>query len=198
MDGAEALRAVEREMPDLVILDIIMPKVDGVEVCRQLREWSPVPIIMLTAKGDEEDKVKCLDLGADDYINKPFSIKELLSRVRAVLRRTKDATTPPTLTPFTSGNLSIDFAERRVTVAEREVKLTPTEYSILPELVLNAGKVLTHNMLLTKVWGQEYRDVRHYTHVFISRLRRKIESNLRDASCIQTISGVGYRFEHRE
>jgi len=198
MDGTEALRAVEREMPDLVILDIMMPKIDGVEVCRQLREWSQVPIIMLTAKGDEEDKVKCLDLGADDYINKPFSIKELLSRVRAVLRRAKDAMTPPTPTPFTSGDLSVDFAERRVTVAGREVKLTPTEYSVLQELVLNAGKVLTHNMLLDKLWGQECRDARHYTHVFISRLRRKIEPNLRDASCIHTIPGVGYRFEHRE
>jgi len=198
MDGAEALRAVEREMPDLVILDIMMPKVDGVEVCRQLREWSQIPIIMLTAKGDEEDKVKCLDLGADDYINKPFSIKELLSRVRAVLRRTKDATTPPTPTPFTSGDLSVYFAERRVTVAGREVKLTPTEYSVLQELVLNAGKVLTHNMLLTKIWGQEYMNENHLVHVFISRLRKKIEPNLRDASCIHTVPGAGYRFEHRE
>jgi len=194
MDGAEALETVERELPDLVILDIMMPKMGGFEVCRRLREWSQIPIIMLSARGDEGDKVKCLDLGSDDYITKPFGAHELIARVRAVLRRTEAAGTIPTQTSFTSGDLQINFAQRRVTIADKEVKLTPTEYSLLQEFVLNAGNVLTHTYLLNKVWGLEYREEREYLHVFIRRLRAKLESDPTNPRYIMTVPGVGYQF----
>ncbi|MBI2288546.1 MAG: response regulator transcription factor, partial [Chloroflexi bacterium] len=159
-NGIEALQTFETELPDLVLLDIMMPKMDGFEVCRRLREWSQTPIIMLSARGDESDKVKCLDLGADDYITKPFGASELIARVKAVMRRTERAATTPTQPLFINGDLSINFIQRRVTVAGKEVKLTPTEYTLLQELVLNAGKVLTHTHLLNKVWGPEYREER--------------------------------------
>ncbi len=195
MDGAEALQTFEMELPDLVILDIMMPKMDGFEVCRRLREWSQVPIIMLSARGDENDKVKCLDLGADDYITKPFGASELIARVRAVLRRTEAAATVPTQHSFTSGDLQISFAQRRVTVAGKEVKLTPTEYSLLQEFALNAGKVLTHTHLLNKVWGPEYREDTQYLHVFVRRLRAKLEPDPTNPKYITTVSGVGYQFK---
>ena len=175
INGAEALQTFEMELPDLVILDIMMPKMDGFEVCRRLREWSQIPIIMLSARGDESDKVKCLDLGADDYITKPFGKDELIARVRAVTRRTETAASMPAQPSFTSGDLEISFAQRRVTVAGKEVKLTPTEYTLLQEFVLNAGKVLTHTHLLNKVWGPEYSEEREYLHVFVRRLRAKLE-----------------------
>jgi len=178
-----------------VILDIMMPKVDGFEVCQRLREWSQIPIIMLSARGDEEDKVKCLDLGADDYITKPFGVEELLARVKAVFRRTQAVGATLTRPAFTSGDLTINFVERRVTIADREVKLTPTEYNLLQELVLNAGKVLTHTHLLSKVWGPEYRDEREYLHVFIRRLRNKLEPDPTNPSYIITVPGVGYQFK---
>jgi len=195
MDGAEALETIERELPDLVILDIMMPKMDGFEVCRRLREWSQIPIIMLSARGDEGDKVKCLDLGSDDYITKPFGASELIARVRAVLRRTEAAGTIPTQTSFTSGDLRINFAQRRVTIADKEVKLTPTEYSLLQEFVLNTGNVLTHAYLLNKVWGLEYREEREYLHVFVRRLRAKLESDPTNPRYILTVPGVGYQFK---
>ena len=184
MNGAEALQTIERELPDLVILDIMMPKMDGFEVCRRLRQWSQIPIIMVSARGDVSDKVKCLDLGAG----------ELIARVRAVLRRTKAAATMPGQPSFTRGDLQISFAQRRVTIAGKEVKLTPTEYSLLQELVLNAGKVLTHTHLLNKVWGSEYRDEREYLHVFIRRLRTKLEPDPTNPRYILTVPGVGYQF----
>ena len=195
MDGAEALETIERELPDLVILDIMMPKMDGFEVCRRLREWSQIPIIMLSARGDEGDKVKCLDLGSDDYITKPFGAHELIARVRAVLRRTEAAGTIPAQTSFTSGDLQINFAQRRVTIADKEVKLTPTEYSLLQEFVLNTGNVLTHTYLLNKVWGLEYREEREYLHVFVRRLRTKLESDPTNPRYILTVPGVGYQFK---
>lgn len=194
MDGAEALETIERELPDLVILDIMMPKMDGFEVCRRLREWSQVPIIMLSARGDEEDKVKCLELGADDYITKPFGKNELIARVGAVLRRTKVMAAVPTQPSFASVDLLISFAQRRVTVAGKEIRLTPTEYNLLQELVLNVGKVLTHTHLLHKVWGVEYREEREYLHVFVRRLRAKIEADPTNPKYIITIFGVGYQF----
>ncbi len=153
MDGDEALRTVESELPDLVILDIMMPKIDGFEVCRQLSEWSQIPIIMLSGRSDVKDKTKCLNLGADDYITKPFAVNELMARVKAVFRRTKTAGATPVQPSFTSGDLKVDFVGRRVTVAGKEVRLTPTEYSLLQEFVLNAGKVLTHAHLLNRIWG---------------------------------------------
>ena len=195
MDGAEALQTFEMELPDLVILDIMMPKIDGFEVCRRLREWSQIPIIMLSARGDESDKVKCLDLGADDYITKPFGKGELIARVKAVLRRTEAATSTPTQPSFTSGDLQINFAQRRVTVAGKEVKLTPTEFTLLQEFTLNAGKVLTHTYLLNKVWGLEYREEREYLHVFVRRLRAKLEPDPTNPKYIITVPGVGYQFK---
>ncbi len=194
-DGAEALEIVEREAPDLLVLDIMMPKMDGFEVCRRLREWSQMPIIMLSARGDEEDKVKCLTLGADDYITKPFGVAELIARVRAVLRRTTALDSIPTEPSFTSGDLRIDFVERKVITAGSEVRLTPTEYSLLKELVLNAGKVLTHAQLLNRVWGPEYGQEREYLHVFIGRLRAKLEPDLTNPIHIVTVPGVGYKFQ---
>ena len=195
IDGAEALETIERELPDLVILDIMMPKMDGFEVCRRLREWSQIPIIMLSARGDEEDKVKCLELGADDYLTKPFGVAELIARVRAVFRRTEAAATTSTQPSFTAGDIQINFAKRQVTVAGKEVKLTPTEYALLQELVLNAGKVLTHTHLLNKVWGLEYREERQYLHVFIRRLRAKLETDPRNPRYITAVPGVGYQFQ---
>ena len=194
MDGAEALQTFEMELPDLVILDIMMPKLDGFEVCRRLREWSQIPVIMLSARGDESDKVKCLDLGADDYITKPFGASELIARVKAVLRRTEAATAIPTQPSFTSGDLEVNFAQRRITVSGKEVKLTPTEYTLLQEFTLNAGKVLTHTYLLNKVWGPEYREEREYLHVFIRRLRAKLEPDPTNPRYIMTVPGVGYQF----
>jgi len=195
MDGAEALQTVEMELPDLVVLDITMPKMDGFEVCRRLREWSPIPVIMLSARGDEQDKVKCLDLGADDYITKPFGASELTARVSAVLRRTEASNAKPAQPSFTSGDLQINFVKRQVTIAGNEVKLTPTEYSLLQELVLNAGKVLTHAHLLNKVWGPEYREDRQYLHVFVRRLRDKLEPDPTNPRYIVTVSGIGYQFQ---
>ena len=195
MNGAEALHTIETELPHLIILDIMMPKMDGFEFCQQLREWSQIPIIMLSARADERDKVKCLDLGADDYMTKPFGASELISRVRAVLRRTEAKTAVPAQPSFTSDDLEINFAERRVTTAGREIKLTPTEYNLLQELVLNANKVLTHNMLLGRVWGPEYGEEREYLRVFIGRLRRLLEPDPENPKHILTIPGVGYQFK---
>lgn len=194
MNGAEALQTFEMELSDLVILDIMMPKMDGFEVCRRIREWSQVPIIMLSAIGSEQDKVKCLDLGVDDYITKPFGKDELIARVRAVMRRTESTATVPTQSSFSSGELQVNFTQRRVTIADREIKLTPTEYSLLQEFVLNEGKVLTHTHLLNKVWGSEYRDEREYLHVFIPRLRAKLGDDVANPKYISTVSGVGYQF----
>ena len=195
MNGAEALQTFEMELPDLMILDIMMPKMDGFEVCRRLREWSQTPIIMLSARGDVGDKVKCLDLGADDYITKPFGKDELVARVKAVLRRTESAATVPSQPAFTSSDLEISFAQRQVTIAGKEVKLTPTEYNLLQELVLNAGKVLTHTHLLNKVWGSEYREDTQYLHVFVRRLRAKLEPDPTNPAYIVTVPGVGYQFK---
>ena len=194
MDGSEAIQTVERELPDLVLMDIMMPKVDGFEACRRLREWSQIPVIMLSARGDAQDKVKCLDMGADDYITKPFGVGELLARVKAVLRRTQAISTIPTQPTFTCGEIEINFAQRRVNVAGHEVKLTPTEYTLLQELVLNADKVLTHSTLLGRVWGSEYAEEREYLRVFIGRLRKALEPDPETPKYIITIPRVGYQF----
>ncbi len=193
-NGEEALLRAQEENPTLVLLDIMMPKMDGFEVCRRLREWSEVPIIMLSAKGEESDKVKCLDLGADDYLTKPFGWRELLARVRAVLRRAEVAGAVSDRPPFTSEDLKISFAQRQVTVAGREVKLTPTEFGLLQELTLNAGKVLTHTHLLQKVWGPEYRDEKEYLHEFVRRLRSKLEPDKENPGYIVSVPGIGYQF----
>jgi len=195
INGVEALQKLGMELPDLVILDIMMPEMDGFEVCRRLREWSQIPIIMLSARSDEKDKVKCLSIGADDYLTKPFGIEELVARVNAVLRRVKIASTASTQPAFESGDLKVNFVERQVTMNNRNVKLTPTEYNLLVELVLNANKVLTHTMLLGKVWGPEYGQEKEYLRVFVRRLRKLIEADPDNPGYIITIPTVGYKFQ---
>ncbi len=195
MDGNEALQVIEREFPDLIILDIMMPGIDGFEVCRQVREWSKIPIIMLSARHDVEEKAKCLNSGADDYITKPFGVNELIARVKAILRRTQDKGTVLNTPNFTSGSLKINFLGRQVSVNGNEVKLTPTEYSLLQELALGAGKVFSHATLLGRVWGPEYAEEREYLRVFIGRLRKEIEEDPSNPKHIITIPGVGYRFQ---
>lgn len=193
IDGIEALAKLDGFLPNLVLLDINMPKMDGFEVCRRIREWSNVSIIMLTARADQSDIIKAFNLGADDYLIKPFSVGELLARVKAVLRRSGTGDDSAAHPAFSSGDLSIDFIGRQVTLSGKKVEFTPTEYSLLKELAVNAGKVLTYTHLLSKVWGPEYRDEREYLHVFIARLRAKVENN-RGQKRIATVSGVGYQF----
>ena len=192
MDGEEALEATERDFVDLIILDLMMPKLDGVEVCRRIREWSNVPIVVLSARGDEKDKVKCLELGADDYLTKPFGIAELMARIKTALRHGDASRAAPTPANFACGDLEINFAMRRVTISGKEVELTPTEYAVLQQLAVNKDKVLTHSMLLQGVWGPEYSSEKEYLRVFIGRLRRKIESDSRNPRYILTVPGVGY------
>jgi len=191
-NGEESLEAVQRDFIDLIILDIMMPKVDGVEVCRRTREWSSVPIIILSARGDENDKVKCLELGADDYLTKPFGIAELMARVKTAFRHRGDVTANPTQANFNCDGLEINFAKRRVTVNDQEITLTPTEYALLQHLAVNCDKVLTHSMLLQKIWGNEYSSEKEYLRVFVGRLRRKLEPDPKNPRYIQTIPGVGY------
>ena len=198
MDGAEALQIVQKDMPDLIVMDMKLPKIDGLEVCRQLREWSQVPIIMLSGDATTETKVNCFDTGADDYIIKPFSVDELMARVRALLRRIKTGRSTPTQSVFSVGELQINFAERRVTLAENEIRCTPTEYSLLKELVVNVGKVLTHTQLLKSLWGQEYSSETEYLRVFVNRLRAKIEPDPANPRYILTMPGVGYMFNRRK
>ncbi len=196
MDGAEAMETIERELPDMVILDLILPRVNGFDILSELRQWSEVPIIVLGELSDEQERIRCLNLGADDFVTKPFGVGELIARVEAVFRRTQTGDAIPIQPSFSSGDLDINFVQRRVNIAGDEIKLTPTEYSILQELVLNAGKVLTHTHLLNKVWGLEYREEREYVHVFIRRLRAKLEHDPTEPEHITTVPGVGYRFEN--
>ncbi|NLE08465.1 MAG: response regulator transcription factor [Dehalococcoidales bacterium] len=194
LSGDDALKLFEAGNHDLLILDINMPGINGFDVCRTIREWSNVPIILLSARVSADDKVTGLNLGADDYITKPFVKKELTARVKAVLRRTQEYGTKTKLPVFTEGALKIDCHQRRVTVEGTEVKLTPTEYNLLQELAVNAGKTLTHAHLLTKVWGAEYKDERDYLYVFIPRLRAKLGDNPENPQYVKTVSGIGYQF----
>jgi len=193
-NGNEALDRLRDSLPDLILLDVMMPDFDGFEVLRMVREISQVPVIMLTAKGEEDDKVKGLELGADDYVTKPFSPRELVSRVKAVLRRGSTFEEDEEGIIEVDGRLRIDFSRREVWVEEELVKLRPTEYRLLYHLVQNAGWVLTHDQILTKVWGYEYRDEPHYVRLYINYLRKKIEENPSDPQYILTERGVGYRF----
>jgi len=192
-DGEEALAMLEREQIALVLLDVGLPDMSGFEVLQQIRLFSDVPVIMLTVHDDELSKVRGLELGADDYVTKPFSHLELLARVRAVLRR---AQTLPLVheEPFVSGDLSVDFARREVARRGQPVPLTTTEYRLLYHLVRNAGQVLTHEILLARVWGREYTDEINYLKVYISRLRAKLEDDPRNPQQILTEHGVGYWF----
>lgn len=194
MLGRDAIRAARETFPDLVLLDVMLPDIDGFEVLRRIREESDVPVIMLTAKGEEEDRVRGLELGADDYVPKPFSPRELVSRVRAVLRRTeivRDAARGPI---EVDDRLKIDFDRREIWVEGKLVKLRPTEYRLLYHLVQNAGWVLTHDQILTKVWGYEYRDEPHYVRLYVNYLRQKLEEDPSTPRYILTERGVGYRF----
>ena len=193
-NGSQALEQLRSNLPDIVLLDVMMPDIDGFEVLRMIRETSTIPVIMLTAKGDEEDRIRGLELGADDYITKPFSPRELVSRVRAVLRRTDTTTTSTHGLIEVDDRLKVDFNRREVWVDGELVKLRPTEYRLLYHLVQNAGWVLTHEQLLTKVWGYEYRDEPHYVRLYINYLRKKIEKDPSDPKYILTERGIGYRF----
>jgi two-component system, OmpR family, alkaline phosphatase synthesis response regulator PhoP len=193
-NGNEALNRLRDSLPDLILLDVMMPDIDGFEVLRMIREISQVPIIMLTAKSEEDDKVKGLELGADDYVTKPFSPRELVSRVKAVLRRGSSFEEDEEGVIEVDDRLKIDFGRREVWVDEDLVKLRPTEYRLLYHLVQNAGWVLTHDQILTKVWGYEYRDEPHYVRLYINYLRKKIEKDPSNPEYILTERGVGYRF----
>jgi two-component system, OmpR family, KDP operon response regulator KdpE len=191
--GEEALEAIALHRPDLMILDLGLPGMSGLEVCRRVRAQSSLPIIVLSVKDTERDKVMALDLGADDYVSKPFGMDEVLARIRAALRHTAQvqAGAEPI---FTAGSLRVDFAQRLVQVDSREVKLTPTEYDLLKALIKNSGKIMTRQMLLSQVWGTGYGAESHYLHVYVGQLRRKIEPDPAHPRFIHTISGVGYRF----
>jgi len=189
-DGREALLAVVGDRPDLIILDLGLPDVDGIEVTRQLREWTRTPIIVLSVREEEEAKVAALDAGADDYLTKPFGLAELMARMRVALRH---ATKPAGEPIFEVGDLRMDIARRQVTLGEVEVSLTPTEYDLLRVLVQHAGRVLTHGQLLRQVWGPGYETEIHLLQVNVSNLRRKIEPDPSRPSYVLTEVGVGYR-----
>jgi two-component system KDP operon response regulator KdpE len=193
-NGMEALEKVRDELPDLVILDVMMPEMDGFETLERLREISTVPVIMLTVKGDEEDRIRGLELGADDYVTKPFSPRELASRVRAVLRRAEMPSPVAKTIIKVDDHLQIDFRQREVIVGGERVRLRPTEYRLLYHLVNNAGWVMTHEMLLSKVWGYEYREEAGLLRLYITYLRKKIEPEPGNPHYIFTERGVGYRF----
>jgi two-component system KDP operon response regulator KdpE len=193
-NGREALERAREDMPDVILLDIMMPEMDGFETLRRLREFSQVPVLILTARDEEDDRVRGLELGADDYIGKPFSHRELVSRIRAVLRRHYMSPPVPQTTVVVDERLSIDFARREVLVNGERVNLRPTEYRLLYHLVQNAGYVQTHQMLLTRVWGPEYRDESHYLRLYVTYLRQKIEEDPSNPKYILTERGVGYRF----
>jgi two-component system, OmpR family, KDP operon response regulator KdpE len=191
--GEEALEVVAQQRPDLVLLDLLLPGMSGLEVCRRVRAALNVPIIVLSVKDTERDKVEALDLGADDYVAKPFGLEEVLARVRVALRRTVQ---PPSGAEarFRAGPLSVDFALRQVLVEGREVKLTPTEFDLLKAFITRRGKILTRQMLLQAVWGANTHARTHSLHVYVAQLRQKIEPAPERPLLIQTIPGVGYRF----
>jgi DNA-binding response OmpR family regulator len=190
-DGTSALDLLEAEQPSVVVLDLVLPDLDGFEVLRRIRAVSQVPVIMLTARGADADKVRGLNQGADDYLTKPFNPEELSARVRAILRRTR-VEDESGLEPLAIGQLRIDFEQRRVQVDGREVSLSPTEWQLLYHLARNAGRVVLHEDLLAMTWGPAYRDDLQYLRVWISRLRRKLGDDPSDPRYIRTVSGVGY------
>ena len=193
-NGEDAVAQIRKQVPDVVILDLVMPEMSGLEVCRSVREFSSVPIVVLSAKGSESDKVAALDLGADDYVTKPFGMDELLARVRAVLRRLSTENESPLLT---AGDITVNTNERRVVVAGKNIRLTPKEFDVLKYLVRNAGKVVTHQALLRNVWGWQSTDQIEYLRVFINQLRRKIEPDASHPLYILTEPWVGYRFSQQ-
>jgi len=191
--GLAALEAIRTQLPDLVLLDVMMPELDGFETLRMLREFADIPVIMLTAKGEESDKVQGLELGADDYITKPFGPRELSSRIKAIFRRLEKPTTEEAILRI-DDRLQVDFNRREVIVNEERIKLRPTEYRLLYHLIRNVGWTVPHDQLLQKVWGYEYRDEAHYVRLYVNYLRDKIEEDPSDPKYIITERGVGYRF----
>jgi two-component system, OmpR family, KDP operon response regulator KdpE len=191
-NGEEALTAVATEHPDILILDLGLPDMDGVEVTRRLREWTQIPIIIVSVREQERDKIAALDAGADDYLTKPFGVGELIARLKVVLRRSTQIDAEPV---FTSGNLVVDLNQREVRLNEQPLALTPTEYDLVRTLVKHAGKVLTHDQLLRAVWGTAYENETHMLQVNISNLRRKIEPDPARPIYIVTEPGVGYRLK---
>jgi two-component system KDP operon response regulator KdpE len=194
-DGGRALRLLETEDPDIVLLDLMLPEIDGFELCRQIRERSSVAVIVVSARGGERDKVTALNMGADDYMTKPFSVEELLARITATLRRTRAtaAAAEPEPPVITVGDLVIDLGRQQVTRAGEPVHLTPTEFALLRELVINRGKLLTHAYLLRRVWGAGYQTETEYIRVYVRRLRAKLEGD-DGQSLIHTQPRAGYRF----
>jgi two-component system KDP operon response regulator KdpE len=193
--GDAGLKAAPLQPPDAVILDLGLPDMDGLEVIRNLRTWSQVPIVVVSARGQEKDKVAALDLGADDYLTKPFGVGELLARIRVAMRHAARIAAGGAVeaTQFVVGDLKVDLAARRVFVADKEVHLTPLEYRLLATLVHNAGKVLTHRLLLEEVWGPPYVEEMHYLRVYMANLRRKLEADPTRPRYLLTEQGVGYR-----
>jgi two-component system KDP operon response regulator KdpE len=191
-DGIEAVETAARIDPDVVVLDVNMPRMNGIEACRRIREWADMPIIILSVRDEEADKVKALDEGADDYVTKPFGIEELLARIRVALRRSTGARS--VLPVFAAGDLEVDFSKRVVKQRGQIVKLTRTEYELLAYLVSNRGRVLTHKEILHNVWGTEYAEESEYVRVFIRQLRSKIEEDPSSPRFILTEPRVGYRF----
>lgn len=193
-NGKSAMDKLRQTLPDLILLDVMLPDIEGFDVLAMIRENHDVPIIMLTAKTEEDDRVRGLELGADDYVTKPFSPRELVSRVRAVLRRTDSQRANTSTAIDVDERLKLDFDRREVWVDGELVKLRPTEYRLLFHLVQNAGWVVTHDQILAKVWGYEYRDEPHYVRLYINYLRQKLEKDPSDPKYILTERGVGYRF----
>lgn len=188
--GREGINRAAAFKPDLMIVDLGLPDMDGKTVIREIREWSQAPIIILTARDQEQEKIEALDAGADDYMTKPFGIGELMARMRVCMRRTATVDSDPLLT---CGGLTVDLVQRRVTLNGKEIKLTPTEYEIIKFMAQHAGRVLTHKQLLKTVWGNSYNEDTHYVRVYIGQLRRKIEEDPAQPRYIITESGVGYR-----
>jgi two-component system, OmpR family, KDP operon response regulator KdpE len=193
--GEDALRMALDSRPDLAILDLGLPDIDGVEITRRIREWSRMPIIILSVRNQEQDKIEALDAGADDYLTKPFGVGELLARIRVVMRR---IVTPEGEPVYQVGDLSVDLAHHRVAIADKEIILTPTEFDLIKVLAQNAGKVLTHRHLIHQVWGTSYEDEDRLLRVNIANLRRKIEANPSKPAYILTELGVGYRLKSTE
>lgn len=195
LTGKEGMSAIANLRPDLVILDLGLPDMDGLDVTRQVREWSPVPIIVLSARGQEKDKVEALDAGADDYLTKPFGVAELLARVRVALRHSARGSENEVESVITFGDVKVDMVKREVLVADAEVHLTPIEYKLLATLIKYVGKVVTHNLLLKEAWGSGYQDETHYLRVYMAQLRRKLEHDPAHPKFLITEPGVGYRLK---
>jgi len=181
--------------PDLIILDLGLPDLDGVEVIKSLREWSAMPIIILSARSSEQHKIDALDAGADDYLTKPFGLGELLARIRVALRHSVSNPAQNVEGVFTTGDIKVDLLKRQVFVADQEIHLTPIQYRLLSLLIKNAGKVLTHQYILKEVWGPSYKDNSHYPRIYMSQLRQKLEANPTQPQYLVTESGVGYRLK---